>query len=267
MDWEPTLHVWVHTDDDLADLTITATGQNTSTTNSALATGTPTTSDTTKPLGWSVTSSSEVIHTNKEHPFLTTEKGFLPVGQITLGMHVVRADGTIGVVTGWKVVLGNSVMYNLEVAHDHTFTVGDGLWVVHNDCGPTFSNQYPEKLPTELSQAKQLGVKPIKVGDPGFQGMIQNGTVKWAVTQDQQLAFIPKFVGGTEIPHTVITAGADVLAAGEADIINTGNGYLANAFNNWSGHYLPDEASTVIGRQAFINAGIRFPPPILGLSW
>jgi hypothetical protein len=27
-------------------------------------------------------------------------------------------------------------MYNLEVAQDHTFTVGDGQWVVHN-CGVT----------------------------------------------------------------------------------------------------------------------------------
>lgn len=27
-------------------------------------------------------------------------------------------------------------MYNLEVAQDHTFTVGAGQWVVHNHCGP-----------------------------------------------------------------------------------------------------------------------------------
>jgi hypothetical protein len=35
-------------------------------------------------------------------------------------------------VTGWKMVPGASVMYNLEVAQDHTYTVGDGQWVVHN---------------------------------------------------------------------------------------------------------------------------------------
>ena len=29
------------------------------------------------------------------------------------------------------------VMYNLEVAQDHTFVVGDGQWVVHNVCGTT----------------------------------------------------------------------------------------------------------------------------------
>jgi len=65
---------------------------------------------------------------------LTKEQGFVPVGQITLGMHVLRADGTYGVVTGWKRVPGTRVMYNLTVAQDHTFTVGQGQWVVHNTC-------------------------------------------------------------------------------------------------------------------------------------
>ncbi len=49
-------------------------------------------------------------------------------------MHLLRADGRVGVVTGWKVVHGAKTMYNLEVAQDHTFTVGSGQWVVHNDC-------------------------------------------------------------------------------------------------------------------------------------
>jgi hypothetical protein len=103
-------------DNDLVDLTLTTT--------------------TPAGHGKAATKMSETIHTNKEHPFLTKEKGFLPVGQITLGMHVQRADGTYGVVTGWKVVAGSEVMYNLEVAQDHTFTVGIQQWVVHNQCGP-----------------------------------------------------------------------------------------------------------------------------------
>ena len=69
---------------------------------------------------------SEVVHTNQKHLFFTLEEGFLPVGQIKLGMHLLRADGCVGVVTGWKVVPGTQVMYNLEVAQDHAFTVGLG---------------------------------------------------------------------------------------------------------------------------------------------
>ena len=112
---QPILHVWINHDNDLVDLTITKTIKQ---------------GKATKPV-------SEVLHTNKKHPFLTVEKGFLPVGQIKLGMHVVEADGQVGVISGWKVVPGVKAMYNLEVAQDHTYVVGSGQWIVHNSsyCG------------------------------------------------------------------------------------------------------------------------------------
>ena len=114
MEYEPILHVWINHDNDLVDLTITTT--------------------TKGQRGKAATKTSEVIHTNQKHPFLTIEDGFVPVRDLKLGMHVLRADGRVGVVTGWQVVLGTKVMYNLEVAQDHTFVVGVGQWVVHNDC-------------------------------------------------------------------------------------------------------------------------------------
>jgi hypothetical protein len=112
MEDQPILHVFLDHDNDLVDLTLTTIHRT--------------------QQGRGVSRQSEVIHTNQKHPFLTKEKGFLPVGQIKLGMHVRRADGQWGVVTGWKVVPGAMTMYNLEVAQDHTFTVGVGEWVVHN---------------------------------------------------------------------------------------------------------------------------------------
>jgi hypothetical protein len=117
MELQPILHVWTHTDNDLVDLTITTT--------------------TTLPHhGTSITRKSEVVHTTSEHPFMTTEQGFVPTSKVKIGMYVLRADGSVGVVTGWKLVHGTQVMYNLEVAYDHTFTVGVGQWVVHNECIP-----------------------------------------------------------------------------------------------------------------------------------
>jgi len=125
---------------------------------------------------------SEVIHTNKKHPFLTREKGFLPLGQITIGMHVLRADGQWGVVTGWKVVAGTQVMYNLEVAQDHTFTVGVGEWVVHN-CNPdliqnqqarnaaqrTINSFIDHLTPDDLSGAwRDIHGNPVPRGSGGF---------------------------------------------------------------------------------------------------
>ncbi len=115
MELQPILHVWITQDNDLVNLTLT----------------------THSGHGNGAKLVSEVIHTNKKHPFLTVEKGFLPVGQIKLGMHVVEADGQVGVITGWALVLGVMTMYNLEVAHDHTFTVGNAQWIVHNKCDST----------------------------------------------------------------------------------------------------------------------------------
>lgn len=115
MELQPIVHVWINHDNDLVDLTLGTT-----------------TATSAKQTGKAAQQNSEVIHTTSKHPFLTVEKGFLPVGQIKLHMHVREGNGQIGVVTGWNVVPGVQVMYNLEVAQDHTFTVGAGLWVVHN---------------------------------------------------------------------------------------------------------------------------------------
>ena len=133
--------------------------------------------------------------------------------------------------------------------------------MVHN-CGGSFSNRLVSQLQADLKLANDLGVKPISVGDSGFQQMIQNGIVKWAISKSGELSFIPKLVDGVEIAHTALIGGADVLSAGEAEIINTGNGYRAVSFNNWSGHYWPGEESLVLARQVFIQAGISFPPSI-----
>jgi len=56
-----------------------------------------------------------VVHITSEHPFFTIEQGFVAAGNLKLGMHVLLADGSVGVITGWKIVPGTKVMYNLEV--------------------------------------------------------------------------------------------------------------------------------------------------------
>jgi RHS repeat-associated protein len=139
MEQEPILHVWINHDTDLVDLTLTS--------------ATP-----SKQHGKAATKTSETIHTNKKHPFLTKEKGFLQVGQIKLGMHVLRADGTYGVVTGWKVVPGAEMMYDLEVAQDHTFTVGIQQWVVHN-CSLSLPQQ---------AQARAVEIRDAMVKNAGW---------------------------------------------------------------------------------------------------
>ena len=74
-------------------------------------------------------------------------------------MHIVKADGSVGVVFAWTLVPGVSVMYNLEVQQDHTFTVGDGQWVVHNTgrCGDGPDPVGDTKHMTD-KQLKKLGL-------------------------------------------------------------------------------------------------------------
>ena len=110
---QPILHVWTHTDNDLVDLTLASL---------------PT------KIGGKTNGQRESLRTTSEHPFLTQEKGFLPAGQLVPGLHVLKADGSRGVVVAVRVVHTTAVMYNLTVAIDHTFTVGDGQWIVHNVC-------------------------------------------------------------------------------------------------------------------------------------
>ncbi|HVB24546.1 MAG TPA: RHS repeat-associated core domain-containing protein [Ktedonobacteraceae bacterium] len=125
MELEPIQHIWLNHDVDLVDLTLVATVEK--------AHDKPTKQD-------------ELIHTNEKHPFLTKEKGFIPVSQLKLGMHVLEANGSYGVVAKLVVVPGAMWMYNLTVAQDHTYAVGLEQWIVHN-CGRTSGDivQYSDK--------------------------------------------------------------------------------------------------------------------------
>jgi len=159
MELQSIKHVWVNHDDDLIDLTITSTH---STRN-----------------GTSEQSKSEVIHTNQKHPFLTTEKGFVAVRDLHVGMHVRKADGSLGVITAWRVIPGVSVMYNLEVTQDHTFTVGEGQWVVHN-CGGDAASGQPERL------------KPPSIPDGMTQSDFGKKVMQWGTGSD-----VPRMRMGT----------------------------------------------------------------------
>jgi hypothetical protein len=111
---QPILHVWSHVDSDLVNVMLVPLEPSASLANER----------------------GELLHTTSRHPFLTKEAGFVPAGQLQIGMHVVQGDGNMGVVMMIQVVPGSMIMYNLEVAQDHTFLVGYDQWVVHNNCGP-----------------------------------------------------------------------------------------------------------------------------------
>jgi hypothetical protein len=126
--------------------------------------------------------------------------------------------------------------------------------------GELFSNKMPEMLDQELATAERLGVEPTAAGSAGFDSALSMGTIKWAVLEDGTLVVTPKFVDGVEIYHSVLSGGAPVRAAGEADVAGSAEtGYYGLGIDNHSGHFLPSQESLQIGIDAFNAAGIQFP--------
>nr|WP_225412188.1 hypothetical protein [Stigmatella hybrida] len=167
-------------------------------------------------------------------------------------------------------VVGNTVVISLPataVAMVASRISGQGeLRTVSSSQGELFENQVPERFASELARAKKLGVRPVNPSDPDFLRYVNEGTVKWAVTQEGELLIIPRTWRGMEIAHSVASGGRPVLAAGEAEIAIQGSTRFGTEITSHSGHYLNGASRAVndrvveIGRQAFARFGITFPP-------
>jgi RHS repeat-associated protein len=152
--------------------------------------------------------------------------------------------------------------YNLTVDTVHTYYVEAGTTpiLVHNTdgCEP-FPNTMSGTLDQELATAQRLGVAPAVAGSAGFESALSSGTIKWAVLQDGSLVVIPKFANGVEISHSVLSGGASVRAAGEAEVAGSAKaGYFGLDINYHSGHFQPSSGSLQIGIDAFAAAGVHF---------
>ena len=206
MELEVVRHLWITQDNDLVDLTLTT--------------------KTAATKGKSAHETSETVHTNKKHPFLTVEKGFLPVAQLKLGMHIVEAGDRTGVVTGWKSIPGVQTMYNLEVTQDHTYTVGTGQWVVHNDlaCGIHSSLPYDRDrfgtTPNKAATAATIAEDPTCVYCPDSTPSTvadhqPSLKIRWEsgqydnMTYDQIMADAndPEYLCGSCVPHNGSKSG------------------------------------------------------------
>jgi hypothetical protein len=118
---QPVEQVWVNHDDDLLDLTVTASD------------GTPAT-----------------IHTTQHHPFWdVTQNGWVEAGNLRAGDQLRGLDGRGATVVGATIVAGAADMWDLTVAQDHDFlidTVVASVVLVHNcpnmigEDGPTIQS-------------------------------------------------------------------------------------------------------------------------------
>ncbi|MFC0529781.1 polymorphic toxin-type HINT domain-containing protein [Phytohabitans kaempferiae] len=204
------------------------------------------------------------VRTTDGHPFWSETGGaWVDASDLAPGTRLrtpARVPATVGAVRSFA---GSKVMYDLSLADVHTFYVraGGAPVLVHNnyECRP-FPNQFPERLDAELDLADSLGVRPVSPGQPGFDQAINEGRVKWAITMDGLIVVMPKVVQAEEISHPALTRGANVLAAGEAEIAGGGGLYIGVEITNHSGHFMPSDASLDFAVQVFHDAGIDFPP-------
>jgi hypothetical protein len=84
-----------------------------------------------------VTIDGEQVETTPEHPFAVEGEGFVAAADLVAGEKIRRADGGTGTVDAVSWTGEPAMMWNLTVAEDHTFFVGEGRWWVHNDCSGT----------------------------------------------------------------------------------------------------------------------------------
>jgi hypothetical protein len=71
---------------------------------------------------------------------------WVEAGDLQAGDRVRKADGGYGTVDTVVFVYQTQPMYNFTVGEAHTYFVGDGQWLVHNDCKPPVKFGYTDQL-------------------------------------------------------------------------------------------------------------------------
>jgi YD repeat-containing protein len=156
--------------------------------------------------------------------------------------------------------------WNIRLSRPGTlYSNGIGLELERIGGSDLFRNQLPGSLAAELRAAADAGVRPIRIGDPAFDQVVNQGTVKYVVTEGNELLIAPYSVGQTEVSHAVLSQGRPVLAAGQADIAGASGEYIGLGITPHSGHYLNGASaaqsalSLSRARDAFARSGIMFP--------
>ncbi len=82
-----------------------------------------------------LTIDGETIVTTPEHPFFVSGGEWVHAGNLQPGDKIRNANWGEGTVEVVMFTTAPQMMYNFTVATAHTYFVGEGKWLVHNDCG------------------------------------------------------------------------------------------------------------------------------------
>ncbi|MGW4730353.1 polymorphic toxin-type HINT domain-containing protein [Streptomyces shenzhenensis] len=215
----------------------------------------------------SVDIGGETLRATTEHPFWVQGKGWTGAEALRPGDRLNTLDGKGERVESVTTSRGPAQVFNFEVEDDHTYFVGAAKVLVHNACR-IWPNNLAASLERELALAERLGIRPAKPGSADWDRYIDmdGEPIKWAVLQDGQLVIMPKIVQGQELSHPVLSGGAAVRAAGEAEIVGGGGQYFGLRIDAHSGHFFkegdpfwaPGGGAEQLGKEMFEAAGVMF---------
>ena len=169
----------------------------------------------------------ELIETTPEHPFFSLDRGFVPASELRPGELVAAVSGRAGAVESITWAGGAAVMYNLTVAVDHTFFVGEGQWWVHNACGNSLASTNPQHM-YEITRTDPSGlVETFKFGVSGGP-ITAAGNSYRATSQVNALNKAARAAGMGDTYNAVIRTTAATRRAILDDEISAVYGYLLN---------------------------------------
>jgi Pretoxin HINT domain len=199
----------------------------------------------------------ETLQVTRHHRLFSADRGdWVHAGDIQDGEALLTEDGVVHAKHAGTDPLAPVEVFNLEVFGAHQYFVGAHRVLAHNVY--EFANQKADSLAAEVAAAKTAGATVVEAGSSGFDAVINQGTVKFVVTQEGKLLVSPHTVNGVEISHAVLSGGRPVLAAGEAEIAGTSGSYVGLSISPNSGHFMPTEASLSIAKDAFAAVGVTF---------
>jgi hypothetical protein len=132
----------------------------------------------------------------------------------------------------------------------------------HYGATHAYPNLLPDQLANELELARQWGILPVElaegIGDEAIciaTSALARQECLYVVLEDGRMILIPSQVGSERTTHTMASAGADVIAAGQ---VLFGDDGKVRLWDHMSGHYRPHERqATEVAHAIFVLTGLR----------
>jgi hypothetical protein len=121
----------------------------------------------------------EVILTTPEHPFYTEQGDWLTAASLQVGDKIRQADWQTGTVEAITSIASPQTMYNFTVAAAHTYFVGEGQWLVHNDCLGDFLAKVSRSAEPGSRSIIGQASGSLEQAERMFQNLVDPTTIEW----------------------------------------------------------------------------------------